>query len=471
LFDKLKEECGLFGIYDRSGVDCARQTYYALYALQHRGQESTGIAVNDNGIIINHKDTGLVADVFNDVILNHLEGHSAIGHVRYSMASRRVREDAQPLVTRYRNSMLAIAYNGSLVDSEEERQRLEDDGAVFQTNCDAEIISYLLAKERMSSPSIEDALAKILQKLNGGYSILLLSRRKLIAARDVHGFRPLCLGKTETGYVFASESCALSTVGAEFVRDVEPGEVVVISDEGIRSIKSNREAESALCIFEYIYFARPDSVIEGVSVYQARKNAGKELARTHKVDADLVIGVPDSGICAAIGYSEGSGIPYGEGLIKNRYIGRTFIQPSQSMRRKSVDLKLSALSASVCGKRIIMVDDSIVRGTTCANIIKMLKKAGATEVHLRITSPKFLYPCYFGTDVPSCSELVACNHSTEEMCAIFGADSLAFLEMESLPALVAGRNRGFCDGCFSGKYITKVPASKTCPCERSNEND
>ena len=471
MFDNLHEECGLFGIYDTSGVDCARGAYYALYALQHRGQESAGIAVNDGGTILNHKDSGLVADVFNDIVLNHLQGHAAIGHVRYSMASRKIREDAQPLVTRYRNGMLAIAFNGSLVDADKEREHLEKDGAIFHTNSDSEIIGYLLAKERMDTDSIEDALARVLKTLNGGYSILLMSRRKLVAARDIHGFRPLCIGKTKTGYVFASESCALPAVGAEFVRDVEPGEVVVISDEGLHSIKTSCGEKSSLCIFEYVYFARPDSVIEGVSVYQARINAGRELARTHGVDADLVIGVPDSGICAAIGYAQQSGIPYGEGLVKNRYIGRTFIQPSQKMRRKSVDIKLNALAANVKGKRIVMVDDSIVRGTTCANIIKMLKKAGAKEVHLRVSSPKFLYPCFYGTDVPSRDNLIACNYTTEEMRKMFGADSLAFLDVESLPALVEGRCKDFCSGCFTGKYATEVPKEKTSQYERSSKNE
>ncbi len=456
---KLHEECGLFGIWDKDGLDCAHMTYYALFALQHRGQESAGIAVNDDGVILYHKDSGLVPDVFNEVVLNHLKGHAAIGHVRYS-ASDKVREDAQPLVTRYKKGTLATAYNGSLADSVEERSRLESDGAIFQTTSDTEIINYLLARERVKTHSIEDALVRVLRTLKGGYSLLVMSPRKLIAARDPLGYRPLCIGKKQNSYVFASESCALDAIGAEFIRDLEPGEVVVADDNGLRSIKDNCTDKSALCIFEYIYFARPDSVIEGTSVYEARVEAGRQLAKANPVDADIVIGVPDSGICAAIGYAEESGIPYGTGLIKNRYIARTFIQPSQAMREKSVDIKLNVLASTIRGKRVVIVDDSIVRGTTCRKLIMMLKKAGATEVHMRISSPLFLWPCYFGTDVPTKEELIGYRYSVEEMREKFGADSLSFLRIEDLKAIVPGRTRGFCDACFSGNYDIEIPVER-----------
>ncbi len=457
---KLHEECGLFGIFDREGgLDCAHLTYYALFALQHRGQESAGIAVNDDGVIIYHKDTGLVPDVFNEVVLNHLKGHAAVGHVRYS-GSDKVREDAQPLVTRYKKGTLATAFNGSLADSVGERERLEADGAIFQTTSDTEIINYLLARERVKTHCIEDALVRVLRTLKGGYSLLVMSPRKLIAARDPLGYRPLCIGKKDNSYIFSSESCALDAIGAEFIRDVDPGEVVVADKEGLRSIRDNCSERSALCIFEYIYFARPDSVIEGTSVYEARVQAGRALAKADPVDADIVIGVPDSGICAAIGYAEESGIPYGTGLIKNRYIGRTFIQPSQAMREQSVDIKLNVLASTVKGKRVVIVDDSIVRGTTCRKLITMLKKAGATEVHMRISSPLFLWPCYFGTDVGTKDELIGCKYTVEEMREKFGADSLSFLRVEDLHCLVPDRTRGFCNACFTGNYDIEIPAER-----------
>jgi amidophosphoribosyltransferase len=459
--DKLHEECGLFGIFDTDGHDCASMTYYALYALQHRGQESAGIAVNDNGVIIHHKDTGLVPDVFNDVVLKHLKGTMAIGHVRYSMASRKAREDAQPMVARYQKGTIALAYNGSIADPNAERAKMESEGAIFQTNSDTEIINYLVARERIKTNSIEEALSNVIPNLAGGYSMLLMSARKLIAARDVMGYRPLSIGRKDSSFVFASESCAFDAIGAEFIRDVEPGEIVVVTKEGLKSVTKNCSGKSALCIFEYIYFARPDSVIEGTSVYEARMNAGRALADSSPVEADLVVGVPDSGLCAAIGYAERSKIPYGEGLIKNRYIGRTFIQPAQGMRERSVDIKLNALAASVRGKRVVLVDDSIVRGTTCANLIKMLKKAGAREVHMRISSPPFLWPCYFGTDIPSRNDLAAYKYSIEEMREKYGADSLAFLRLEDLQKLVPERKKGFCSACFTGNYDVKVPMERT----------
>ena len=457
----LNEECGIFGIYNAEAMDPARLTYYALYALQHRGQESAGIAVNDAGVILHHKDQGLVPDVFNEVILGHLKGSAALGHVRYSMASRKVREDAQPLVTKYKKGTLALAYNGSIVDPVAERNKLENEGAIFHTSSDTEIIHYMLARARLNTGSIEEALSEVIKNLNGGYSLLLMSPNKMLAARDPLGYRPLVIGKKGEAYVFASETCALNAIGAKFIRDVEPGEIVMVNEEGLHSYTQNCSGKSALCVFEHIYFARPDSVIEGVSVYEARVRAGMALARSAPVEADAVVGVPDSGLCAAVGYARESGIPYVDGLIKNRYIGRTFIQPTQAMREEAVSIKLNALRANIEGKRVVLVDDSIVRGTTCQNLIKLIKNAGATEVHMRISSPHFKFPCYFGTDVPSKDDLAYYKYGPENMCDLFGADSLAFLRVEDIPSIMPGRTKGYCDACFTGKYAVPVPEELT----------
>ncbi|WHH58185.1 amidophosphoribosyltransferase [Petroclostridium sp. X23] len=455
--DKLNEECGVFGIYDKDGLDCARLTYYGLYALQHRGQESCGIAVNDDGTIIHHKDMGLVPEVFNDVVINHLKGQIAVGHVRYSTTGASLRENAQPLVTKYVKGTLTVAHNGNLVNAAEIREDLEKNGAIFQTTIDSEVIAYLIARERVKCGSIEEAVTRMMTRVKGSYSLVVMSPRKLIGARDPHGIRPLSIGRIGNSYVLASETCALDSVGAEFIRDVEPGEVVLIDQDGLRSIKTNCIGKSNLCIFEFIYFARPDSVVEGASVYEARKQAGRILAKEHPVEADLVIGVPDSGVSAAIGYAEESGIPYGEGLMKNRYIGRTFIQPDQSQRETGVRIKLNVLKKSVEGKRIVMVDDSVVRGTTSGRIVQMLKDAGAKEVHMRVSSPPFKWPCYFGTDIPSRKQLVASVHSLEEIRKMVGADSLGYLSIEGLSHIAVGTNCGFCNGCFSGEYPMEVP--------------
>ncbi|MGE4283913.1 MAG: amidophosphoribosyltransferase [Clostridia bacterium] len=456
--DKLNEECGVFGVYDKSNnLDCARLTYYGLYSLQHRGQESCGIAVNDDGTIIYHKDMGLVPEVFNDVVLNHLKGQIAVGHVRYSTTGANLRENAQPLVTKYVKGTLTVAHNGNLVNAAEIRGDLENNGAIFQTTIDSEVIAYLIARERVKCGSIEEAISRMMMRVKGSYSLVIMSPRKLIGARDPNGFRPLSIGRIGDSYVLASETCAFDSINAEFIRDVEPGEVVVIDENGLRSIKTNCIGKSNLCIFEFIYFARPDSVIEGASVYEARKQAGRILAKEHPVEADLVIGVPDSGVSAAIGYAEESGIPYGEGLIKNRYIGRTFIQPDQSQRETGVRIKLNVLKRNIEGKRIIMVDDSIVRGTTSGRIVQMLKDAGAKEVHMRVSSPPFKWPCYFGTDIPSRKQLVACKHSLEEIRQLVGADSLGYLGIEGLHQIAVGAKCGFCNGCFSGEYPMEVP--------------
>ncbi|WP_035945346.1 amidophosphoribosyltransferase [Fusobacterium perfoetens] len=456
--DVLKEECGVFGIYNNdSREDSGRIVYYGLFSLQHRGQESCGIAVMDDITVKQYKDMGLVPDVFNNEILDKLTGSIAIGHVRYSTAGGSIVQNAQPLVSRYLKGALAISHNGNLVNAHKLREQFENEGFIFQTSIDSEVIATIIARERVRQPSVEDAVSKMMEIVEGAYSLLVMSPKKLIACRDPHGFRPLCIGKLDNSYVVASESCALDAVGATFVRDVEPGEIVVIEETGIRSITTHcNKYNSSLCIFEFIYFARPDSRIDGMSVYEARKRAGRQLAKEHPVEGDIVIGVPDSGLVAAIGYAEESGIPYGMGLIKNRYIGRTFISPTQSKREDGVRVKLNALRENVEGKRVIMIDDSIVRGTTIKRLVKILRSAGAKEIHMRVTAPPFLWPCYYGTDVPSRDKLVAVNHSVEEIAKMSGLDSLGYLGLENLTNIAKGCKCNFCDSCFSGKYPTQI---------------
>lgn len=455
--EKLHEECGVFGIYDVDGHDSAKITYYALYALQHRGQQSCGIAVNNDGNIICKKEMGLVPDTFNDEILKKLVGKIAVGHVNYTKGSESYRESAQPIARNYRKGTLTIANNGSLVNAYELRRELESGGSVFTSTSDAEVIANVIAKERIACGSIEESVVRMMGIINGSYSMIVMSPKKLIGCRDPYGMRPLSLGKLENSYVLSSETCAFDAIGAEFIRELDPGEIVVIEGNEIKSIKDNVSDKRGICVFEYIYFARPDSVIEGTSVYEARKNAGKVLAQEHPVEADLVFGVPDSGLCAAIGYSEESGIPYGYGLIKNRYIGRTFIQPTQSERQNLVKIKLNVLADAVRGKRVVMVDDSIVRGTTIRDIVRMLKEAGALEVHVRISSPPFKYPCYFGTDVPSSQHLIACRMELDEIAKAIEADSLGYLSIEGVSKILPGRSNGYCQGCFTGKYPMDVP--------------
>ena len=456
---KLKEECGVFGIYSRDeNIDVINETYHALYALQHRGQESCGMAVNDKGVIVHHKDAGLLPDVFNGVLMDHLRGgQMALGHVRYASLGDAGRENAQPLVTKYVKGTIALGHNGSLTNGAELREQLEYNGAIFQTTNDSEVMCYLIAKERLRSGSIEEAILRMMYRIQGAYSLVIMSPRKMIAVRDPNGFRPLCMGKIGDSVVFASESCALDTLGATFVRDIEPGEVVVVDENGERSLKYDIKQKDGLCIFEYIYFARPDSVIDGASVHAARQEAGKYLAIEHPVEADLVCGVPDSGLDAALGYSKESGIPYGTALIKNRYIGRTFIQPTQKQRENSVKIKLNPIKAAIDGKRIILVDDSIVRGTTSAKIIQLLRDNGAKEVHLRISSPPFLHPCYFGTDVDSRENLIACNLTQEQIRAQIGVDTLGYLSLENTKKIPVGCKRDFCMGCFTGEYPIEIP--------------
>ena len=454
----IHEECGLFGIYDGSAsANVALSTYYGLYALQHRGQESCGITVNDDGILTSYKDVGLAHEVFDqDRLLSLGKGKMAIGHVRYSGDGVANRLNAQPLMVRHIKGPLAVAHNGALINGHELKEELEMTGAIFHTTCDAEIIAYMITRARLASKSIEEALEIAMTKLKGAYSLVIMSPKKIIAARDPQGFRPLCLGTIDGGYVVASETCALDSIGAKFLRDVEPGEIVSITRDGIASDRSMVQEKRAKCIFEYIYFARADSRLDGISVYHSRIMAGRILAQDHPVEADLVIGVPDSGTVAAMGYALESGIPFGMGFVKNSYVGRTFIKPSQSMRESSVKIKLNVLTKAVRGKRIVMIDDSIVRGTTSERIVGMLKAAGAREVHVRISSPPFLHPCYFGTDVPSDDQLIAHNATVEQICQMIGADSLGYLSIERLKELVEG-DTGYCDSCFTGNYPVEPP--------------
>ena len=448
----IHEECGVFGVYDPQG-GCAHSTYYGLYALQHRGQEACGIAVTNNRELSYYKDIGLVGDVFHQEILDELNGTMAVGHVRYATTGEGKRENAQPLTLSYVKGTLAVVHNGNLVNTETLREEYEYNGAIFQTTSDTEIIAYTIAKERLTCGSVEEAVNRAIPHLEGAFSLLVLSPRKLVAARDPWGFRPLCIGRKGDAIYFSSESCGLDSVGAEYIREVDPGEIVVVEDGQLRSIRDNCRDKNHLCIFEYIYFARPDSEIFGQSVHLARRNAGRLLAQEHAVEADLVIGVPDSGLDAAMGYAEESGIPYGEGFVKNRYIGRTFITPDQESREAAVRIKLGALRCQVAGKRVVMIDDSIVRGTTASAIVSLLRSAGATEVHVRISSPEFISPCFFGTDIPNKEKLISCHHSVDEIREIINADSLGFLSLERLhqiaPDSACG---GFCEGCFSGTY-------------------
>lgn len=464
----LKEECGVFGAFDFSGQDVASYIYYGLFALQHRGQESAGISVTDTNEegrnVMFHKDSGLVNEVFNKDVLRSLKGNLGVGHVRYSTAGGIGRENAQPFVIHYMKGILSMTHNGNLTNAAELKQGLATTGAIFQTNTDSEVIAYLIARERLHTLSIQDAVKSAAQKLRGAFSLVVGSPSKLIGARDPLGFRPLCIGRKDSIYFLSSESAALDTIGAEFVRDVEPGEIVTIVDGQIYSDWIYHAPVKSRCIFEYIYFARTDSIIDGQSVYSSRVRAGSILAEKYPVDADLVIGVPESGLAAAVGYSQGSNIPYGMAFYKNSYVGRTFIKPKQNERTAGVQAKLNVIRDVVKGKRVVMVDDSIVRGTTIRNIVKMLKDAGALEVHVRISSPPFKHPCYYGTDVPSSENLVAVNNTIDEIKKSINADSLGFLDIEDLGQLCPGLD--YCDACFTGKYAGGIPSdpSKTNSC-------
>jgi len=451
-----RDECGVFGIYaPTSSEKISQLIYYGLFALQHRGQESAGIATTNGEAITHHKGMGLVSEVFNKENLAKLEGKIGIGHVRYSTTGKSHLMNAQPLVVQHRKSGLALAHNGNLVNTEELRSMLEEEGVVFQTDVDTEVIVNLLA--RYSKAGLDKALVKCLEIMRGAFSLVIMAEDKLIGVKDLHGFRPLCIGKTGDTWVLASETCALDIVGAEFVREVEPGEIVIIDDKGLTSIKNrNKSIKKAACIFELIYFARPDSVLDGINANSYRFKTGKILAQESMVEADRIIAVPDSGVPAAIGFSVQSGIPYGIGLVRNRYIGRTFIQPTQELREMAVRIKLNVLKKNVQGKRVVMVDDSIVRGTTIRQIIDMLRKAGAKEVHVRISSPPILNPCYFGIDTPSRDQLVSANYTIEEIRDMIHADSLAFLSIEGVQKATK-HTGGYCRACFDGKYPMEVP--------------
>lgn len=460
MFDKLHEECGVFGIYTGSVSDVAKSAYFALYALQHRGQESCGIVVNDRGVFNYHKGLGLVNEVFDAETLEKLgRGRMAVGHVRYSTTGNCTAHNTQPLVVRHIKGPMAIAHNGNLVNALELRAQYEMKGGIFHSTNDTEVISYAVTEARLTSSSIQQAVEKAMYKIKGAYSLVIMSPKKLIAARDPNGFRPLCIGKlkNDEGYAVASETCALDSISATFVRDIEPGEIVVIDNKGIESIKTHCGGKSTMCVFEYVYFARPDSVIEGASVHAARVQAGRFLAQEHPVEADIVVGVPDSGLDAALGFSLESGIPYGVGFIKNRYVGRTFIQPAQGMRENSVRIKLNPIAEVVKGKRVVMIDDSIVRGTTSGRIVNLLRDAGATEVHVRISSPPFTNPCFFGTDIDSKDRLIACRLSLEEICKEIQADSLGYLSEGNVVKIAKNAGCGFCSGCFTGNYPIEVP--------------
>ncbi len=457
----LHEECGVFGVYSGKKENLAATTYYGLFALQHRGQESCGICVNDCGVFTSYADNGIANDVFTHERLDSLgEGDMAIGHVRYGATGDKDRANAQPLVVNHVKGRLAISNNGSLINYGPLRKELELEGSIFHTTSDAEIILTVITRERLKSDSTEEAVNKAMNLLKGAYSFVLMSPSKMIAVRDEHGMKPLCYGQTSDGkYVVASESCALDIVGAKLIRELLPGEIMIFDQNGVKSIEDHcRKCDPALCVFEYIYFARPDSVIENSSVHEARVRAGSFLALENPIQADIVIGVPDSGLDAAIGYSKQSGIPYEIGFIKNRYIARTFISPGQKSREDKVKIKLNPISSVVKGKRVVLIDDSIVRGTTSERIVRLVREAGATEVHMRVTAPKFLYTCYYGTDIPSREHLIAYTHTTEEICKEIGADSVGFLSIDSVAKLAANCNCStFCDACFTGKYPTEAP--------------
>ncbi|MCR5724388.1 MAG: amidophosphoribosyltransferase [Treponema sp.] len=474
--DKLRDECGVFGIfqnasaatdeeagkpYSAAGFNAAQKVYYGLYALQHRGQDSAGIAVSDGETIRVHKALGTVSEVFRPEHLAELNGRIAVGHVRYATAGSCTIENAQPMVQGGKLGTIAVAHNGQLINYEPLRDMLEETGCTFQSTSDTEIIVKLIAKSYKKG--LERALTDTIQMIKGSFALAVMTEKCLIGARDPNGIRPLCLGQTENGWVLASESCAIDAVNGTFVRDVRPGEIVIINDDGVLSFEFGEKTAKQTCVFEYIYFARPDSVIDGIPVSEARMRMGAQLAKESAVPADVVIGVPDSGISAAIGYSKESGVPYATGIVKNKYIGRTFIAPTQAERENMVFVKLNAVSADVRGKRVIVIDDSIVRGTTSRRLVQILRRAGATEVHFRISSPPVKFPCYFGINTPSRTELISANHKTDEICAEIGADSLAFLSGDGL--LEACRNCnaeqfGFCKGCFTGEYPISVPVNE-----------
>ncbi len=452
----IHEECGVFGVYSEKPVEAAALAFYGLYALQHRGQESCGIIVNDDGLFFTHKDLGLVSEAFTEDVLTKLpRGRIAVAHTRYGTTGTSSRRNIQPIEVNHQKGKMALAHNGNLSNAAKLRDQLELSGAIFHTTSDTETIAYIVTQERLKSTSIEEALSKAMNTLEGAYSLILMSAQKLICARDPHGFRPLCYGQLPDGtYIAASESCAIHAVGGRVIRDILPGEILTFGPDGVRSNQEHcGKQDKRLCVFEYIYFARPDSVIDGRAVQTARNKAGQILAMIHPVEADIVIGVPDSGLDAAMGFSRESGIPYSIGLIKNKYIGRTFIAPDG--RLDQVKIKLAPVVEAVRNKRVVLVDDSIVRGTTCGRIIALLREAGAKEVHMRVSAPPFLHPCFYGTDIDSEDQLIAGHLNVSEIAEKIGADTLGYLPVEALKELAGGE--GFCDACFTGNYPTTVP--------------
>ena len=462
MFNSIHEECGVVGIYENENKPVAEAIYFALEALQHRGQESAGIAVCEDGLIKQHKGLGLVNDVFKKENLESIKyGNMAIGHVRYSTTGLNNINNVQPLVIRHIKGNLALAHNGNLTNANELRQINEMHGAIFHGSSDTESILYCIVRERIKAKSIEEAIENTMYKIKGAYSCVAMSPKKLIAFRDPNGFRPLSLGKTKNGgYIVCSETCAIDSIGGTFIRDIKPGEIVVISEDGIKSIMTHMQKKNSFCIFEYIYFARPDSVLEGTSVHKARVESGKLLAKESPVDADIVIGVPDSGLDAALGYSIQSKIPYSIGFVKNKYMGRSFIMPEQELRENIVNIKLNVIKENINNKRVVLIDDSIVRGTTIKKIIKLLKDAGAKEVHVRIPSPPFRFPCYFGTDIDSKDKLIANKYETiDEIKDFIGATSLAYISTNSLKKIAVDSKCSYCMACFTGKYPVAIPSN------------
>lgn len=452
--DKLQDECGIIGFWNRDNFDVAELLYLGLYGIQHRGQQSAGAAINDGGKIVYHKELGLVSEVFNEIVVRHLgNGKAGIAHVGYNTTAENLRENTQPFVFRYTKGQMAISYNGCLLNAPALRLELEQSGYVFQSSSDAEIIACLISRQRVKSHSIEESLIQVMKIISGAYSILIMTPHKIVAVRDSKGMKPLCFGKLDNSFVFCSESAGLDTIGAKMIRDIVPGEIVVADNDGIRSLLTKTAEKTAMCIFEFVYLARTDSYIDGISVYEARFEAGKKLALECPVDADVVMGVPDSGVTAALGYALQSGLPYAEGLMKNRYIGRTFIQPSQESRELAVGLKLNPIKSQLEGKRVVLIDDSIVRGTTSKKIVQMLKEVGgAKEVHMRISSPPVKYPCHYGIDTPDKNMLIANQMSKEEIAELIGADSLGFISIDALAETPVGAKCSFCYACFNGNY-------------------
>ncbi|ANE22176.1 amidophosphoribosyltransferase [Denitrobacterium detoxificans] len=456
--DRLEEACAVFGVF-APGEDVARLTCFGLQALQHRGQESAGIAVGDGETVMVYKDLGLVTQVFNENALSALRGNVAVGHCRYATAGGGGWECSQPHISAIDDVLIALAHNGTLVNTGAVRARLVGDGVDLRSNTDSEVAAKVIGQETKRTHHLRDGIRSMMQILEGAYAMVVATPVSLYAFRDPNGIRPLCIGKLANGgWVVASETCGLDIVGAEYVRDVEPGEIVRFSADGMHSEQGVPAGKRASCIFEYVYFARPDSVLDGQGVYQSRRDMGRILAQEAPVDADLVMGVPDSGLPAASGYAAESGIPYADGIVKNRYVGRSFIQPTQAMRQNAIRIKLNPLPSVIAGKRLIVIDDSIVRGNTSKKLVAMLKEAGAAEVHLRIVSPEVMWPCFYGIDTDTQDQLIAANMTNEQMCEFIGCDSLAFISLQGLHSAIHANHPGFCDACFSGDYVTDIPA-------------